>query len=307
MTTKLENKNNDTDKVLRDYGDGIAPELETLKRNTIAMWFLALLPIGLFLGTSVGLYRYFNKEEELSHKASKQISKVELEQIIRNYSSYFGDRNFNTEAGLKATRAVSNNLAGELQSNNSMLVSGSHDSSHEAGGVVWSAHWADIKGSTKMRDVFYVVTTYDGVNNLGNAVKIALPIVVAKSLAANELDYTLRFVFAPEEKDLKAQQAWVETHCMKPSESNIGMFFLSHGEKVEKDTYRQDSWKPTGGDILWADELLKGSRVMHFGIANLQHGVFDIETEFSGSEIGRIERAAHGLRTILFMVMGGDR
>ena len=307
MTTKLENKQTETDPVFRDYGDGIATELEKCKSNTVAMWFLALLPIGLFLGTSIGLYRYFNKEEELSHKASKQISKVELEQIIRNYSSYFGDRNFNTKEGQKATRAVSNNLAGELQSNNSMLVSGSHDSSHEAGGVVWSAHWADIKGSTKMRDVFYIVTTYDGVNNLGNAVKIALPIVVAKSLAATELDYTLRFVFAPEEKDLKSQREWVETYCMKPSESNIGMFFLSHGEKVQKETYRQDSWKPTDGDILWADELLKGSRVMHFGIANLQHGVFDIETDFSGSEISRIEQAAHGLRTILFMVMGGDR
>lgn len=290
-----------------DFGDGIAPEPTKAKLNSIVIWFLLLLPMGIILGTSVGMYRYYNKEEELAHTASKQISSTEMSQILQNYTQFFGDRHYNSKEGVAALRAVTANLMGELQPNNSMLVAGSDEGSYEAAGEVWKTYWADIKGSTNIRDVFFVVTSYDGKNELRNAAKIALSITVAKSLAAQGLDYTLRFVFVPIERDLIEQKEWVEQHCMKNGETNVGMFFLAHGKTPEVDVVRQDSWKVTDGDTLWADELLKGTRVMHYGIASLHHGVLNANVPYTGSESDRVVQAARGLREILFLVMGGDR
>ena len=288
-----------------DFKDGL-PKVAKPKFNGIVVWMLLLLPLGLIAGTVVGVYRYWNQEEILANRASKQINQQEVKQILNNYGSFFGDRDYATPDGRKALSLVAKNLAGELQSNNSSLLSYNDRGQYEAEGVQWKTFWADARG-TNSDEVFFVVTSYDGRQGLRHSAKMALMITVAKSLAAANLDYTLRFVFVPVERSLGEQRAWVEKYCLKTSEENKGMFFLAHGKKVAADAVREDSWKVTDGDVSWAQEILKGTRVMNFGAAALHHGVLAEGVEYTEADVIRVESAAKGLRQLLFLVMGGDR
>jgi len=289
-----------------EYGDGLPEQPKKVKLNSAVVWMLVILPLGLLAGSVLGIYRYYDRKEELTHRASKAISSDEIRQILDNYGQRFGDRNFLTEQGRETLRSVSKNIAGELQSNNSMLLSGEDKGNHEAGGVVWKTYWADVVGAEDEK-VFFVATTYEGKQSLGNAASMAVMITVAKSLAGLELDYTLRFVFIPTKKNLLDQVAWLNEHCLRPSETNLGVFFLMEDPQIKDDDGQENSWRVTGGDVNWAGELMKGSRVMHYGAVSLTHGVLDEKKAYTGGEVSDVELAAKGLREILFMVLGADR
>jgi hypothetical protein len=292
---------------IRDFGDGLPQEQEKAKTLSFVVWLLMLLPLGLTVGTIWGLTLYLNREKDLSHKASTPIRVEEIQQILNNYASFFGDRGFSSEEEIKAMSMVANNIVGELQANNSLLLEGSDLASYEAAGLSWRSLWGDIPGS-KRSQVFFVVTSYDGKRSLANAAKIAVPLTVGKSLAAVEIDFTLRFLFLPKQASLDEQEAWIRKHCMKDHETAVGMFFLGHLSNQEAGKIMQEgSWKATDGDLNWASEILKGSRAMHFGKVNLHHAVLYADREFTGGEAREVENAAKGLREILFMVTGADR
>lgn len=294
-------------KASAEFNDGIPEIKEFHGGRSITVWFLVLLPVGLLVGSAIGIFRHVKVEETIEIKASQKINNDEIGQILSNYIHYFGARDLQTKNGREQASLVAKNLAGELQSTNSMMISGSDRGAFEAGDKTWKSYWADIRGVKNSKKIFFLVSSYDGANDLGNAAKIALPIIVAKSLAAEQLDYTLRIVFIPIERDLDAQREWIETHCMKTNEMNLGMFFLSHGDVEYGKGLRHDSWKISAGDRNWAGELLKGTRVMHFGMANLHHGVLDEGVKYQGADVSRVEQAALGLRRILYLVMGADR
>ncbi len=289
------------------YGDGLPEELSKPKLNSLVVWMLVLLPLGIFAGTAYGLYFGFNKKKELVHRASKKISSDEIHQIMTNYAVHFGDRTYETEEGIETLKLVEKNITGELQTNNSMLLNGEDKSAFEAAGLVWKSSWVDV-AAAEPEKVFYLATSYDGRQSLGNASKIALMITTAKSLAGVELDYTLRFVFLPKQQPMGQQVEWINAHCKGPAEKNIGVFFLGHYSAEEGKKNRQEgTWSVTDGDIAWGQELMKESRVMHYGAANIHHAVLDKSRSYTESDVSEIEQAARGLREILFFVLGGDR
>ena len=288
------------------YNDGIPSDSEGTKTNKVILWFLAVLPLGIAFGTGWGLYRHFSQQEIAIQKASKKISRSEITQILENWSQTLGSRSFSTKEEIDQLSLGAKMLSGELQTTNSGLINMNDNGSYQKTGRAWPTYWADIAGSESSK-VFFIATSYDGKQSLRNGAKIALMLSVAKSFAAETLDFTLRFAFVPEEQELVAQQQWIEDNCLSPSESSLGIFFLAHGETDLKDNVRKDSWKVSGGDTLWANEILKESRVMQYGVANLHHGVLNRDEIYTKKDAARVEAAAKGLRNILFLAMGGDR
>lgn len=287
------------------YKDGI-PEAKTPRKGGRIAWFLIILPIGIAFGTVWGLFQYFSGQEEIQQKASKKISRPEISQILDNWSNQLGPREFNSNKGMEQLSLAVKMLSGELQTNNSGLINRSDKGGYEENDRVWPTLWADVRG-TNSDQVFFIATSYDGTKELRDSAKIALMITVAKSLAATPLDYTLRFVFTPKELPLAEQKQWIEKQCLSKGEKSIGIFLLAHDQNPDKEETRQDSWKASAGDAAWAAEILNGTRVMQYGVANLRHGVLKEGHAYSTNDAARVEAAAKGLRSILFIAMGGDR
>jgi len=287
------------------FKDGIPDEPNAPRKNSFILWFIAILPLGLILGSAWGLYLYFSQPETIAQKASKAISRSEITQILTGWGSELGDRSTITPEGRSNLSLGGKILAGELQTLNSGLINKKDANSFVEAGRPWEIHWLNIPGEARDR-VLFVVTSYDGEANLRNAAKVAIPITVAKSLAAEDLDFSLRFVFLPKQQDLESQQTLIESACLESGETNLGIFFLGQ-TSPSQDSFDADLWKASTGDLLWANEIMKGSRVMNSGMADLYHGVLKPNTPLTTADSARVEKAAQGLRNILIFATGGDR
>jgi len=284
-------------------GDGIEEEKDNRQKVSFWMLFVIILPLGIAIGAGWGLYRHFTQQEENQFKVSQDISLEDIRGSLSHYVDTIAPRSLDSEEGRAALARASKNVDGELSFNNSTLRTKAYNTKElfTSHGKIWHTHWIDVEGKSRDK-VFVVATSYAGNQSMGGASKMAMMFSLVKSLAGEEFDETIRFVFVPVNTTATETQDWVTRYALDGAELTGIVLF----NEVAEDTKAVAEGWSLLGDSAWGAKLLDGQPLGdEVGMAQLYHPLLeDIKVgQVSERLVERVAKATMQLKDIVVGAM----
>lgn len=187
---------------------------------------LMILPVGVVIGTIVfmTMYFYMEREEERERNviAAYGLRVEDLDDMVGKFTDRIGLRDHGTEEGQRGLAKASSTIEGRLGPQNVGYTV--HKGEGMAiGDRVWKSLWVDLRGSSSADEVVLVAVSYAGAGELADSNALSTVMMLASSMAREQLEKTLRFVFLPLQQAPEKQNQWLRDLCIQKGERCIGI------------------------------------------------------------------------------------
>lgn len=264
---------------------------------------LMILPVGVVLGTIVFMFMYFHNErrDEREHAviASHGIRVSDLDDMVGKFTDRIGVREVESKQGREGLKSAASMIEGRLGPQN-VGFPVKKDKGEAAHGLLWKSLWVDIRGKERPENIIIAAVSFSGAGEVADGNAVSTLMMLASSMAREELARTIRFVFLPLEKSPAEQNRWLLQRCLQEGESCdgiIGIQTMQGKPEVGGDEWQVET--PADSDKSWWAFLRHGGPRSD-GLTQsvwVTHAVFSPET-WQGQKGKRLEKTIEVAATI---------
>jgi len=205
------------------------PISEELPSPLIYKVLLMVLPAGVVVGTIIFMFMYFylEREEEKNHAVivSHGLRVGDLEDMVDKFINRIGERDIDSEQGRAGLRSAASMIEGRLGPQNVGYPVRKCEG-EPAHGLLWKSLSVEIIGMENPQEVIFAAVSYAGEGGVADANTVSTLMMLASSMAREDPERTIRFVFLPMDLPVAQQNRWLVERCLKPGESCAGIIGL---------------------------------------------------------------------------------
>lgn len=266
---------------------------------------LMILPVGVVVGTIVFMFMYFYNErrDEQEHRviAAHGLRIEDLDDIADKFTNRIGVRSVETEEGRSGLKSAASMIEGRLGPQN-VGFTVKKDEGEAKYGLLWKSLWVDIRGQETPERVIIAAVSFAGEGNVADANTTSTLMMLASSMARDQLARTVRFVFLPLEQSPDQQNAWLLERCLQKGETCDGIIGIKAMQG--KPEIGADEWQLDGASAknqAWWDFLREGKQRPGGDAQSVwvSHSVYATET-WQGQRDRRLEKTMEVAGTIAF-------
>jgi len=256
---------------------------------------IMIIPVGVVIGTIVFMYMYFHNErrDEQNHAviASHGLRISDLDDMVGKFSDRIGVRSTETEEGRDGLKSAASMIEGRLGPQNVgyPVKKGKGQAAH---GLLFKSLWVDVRGETQPESVIFAAVSFAGAGEVADANVAATLTMLAASMAPDQTNRTIRFVFLPVDRSPAEQNRWLVEHCLAEGEQCDGIIGIKTMDGApDLGTAEWVAETPAdGGEAWWGFLQRGGSRPA--GVTQsvwLTHSVYSPEA-WKGNKDQRLEK-----------------
>lgn len=258
-----------------------------LKSPRVYKILLMILPVGVVIGTIIFMFMYFylEREDEKNHAviASHGLRISDLEDMVEKFTDRIGQRNIQTEQGRAGLRRAASMIEGRLGPLN-VGYPVARSKGEAAYGFLWKSLSVEILGQKNPNEVIFAVVSYAGAGEDADANTVSTLMMLASSMARENPDRTIRFVFTPMSISPEKQKQWLINQCLKADERCYGIIGIE--TMSEMPGAADSAWQATtksSQDAMWWNNLKDDAAELDpastgAGVVWLTHPVFSPQT-----------------------------
>ena len=248
---------------------------------------LMILPVGVVIGTIVFMfmYCYLEREDEKNHAViiSHGIRISDFEDMVGKFTDRIGQRNIDTEQGRTGLRRAASMIEGRLGPQN-VGYPVARSKGEAAHGFLWKSLSVEILGQKNPDEVVFAMVSYAGAGEDADANTVSTLMVLASSMARENPNRTIRFVFTPMDISPEEQKRWLMEQCLNAGERCSGIIGIMTMPELPQAA--DTAWQAgtiSSEDLAWWNRLKDvtaepDSQITDAGAVWLSHPVFSAQT-----------------------------
>ena len=262
-----------------------------------------ILPVGVVIGTIIFMYMYFYNErrDEQQHAviASHGLRVDDLDDMVMKFTDRVGVRDVETEQGRSGLQSAASMIEGRLGPQN-VGFPVKKDDGEARHGLLWKSLWVDIRGEKTPKRVIIAAVSFAGAGEVADANTASTLMMLASSMARDELARTIRFVFLPIDQSPAEQNRWLMQRCLEENEicdGIIGIQTMQNSPSIASDEWQAVT--SSSADQAWWEFLQQGVKRPEGNVPSvwITHPVFSAQT-WEGQRSKRLEKTMNVAGTL---------